>query len=236
MPYDWKLLYRRRRRTPDPYRVMYFDMETLRAAALLNWDDPTGTRDGTITGATISPTGVPAKSCFFDGNDYISIGAFGLSGTALTFATWVRCSLNPTVSQTLIGDAAESAAIGYIVSLRNANTDTLRWDYAYGTDHGSATASGFFTGYNDAWVHVAVVCDYAAKTCKFYRNGTLHTTVNMTGTPVFPSTSRTRYLGAYNSTPIHPLTNGYIDEVQLWTRALTDAEVLDEARKLPARG
>ena len=234
MPYDWKLLYRRRRRTPDPYRVMYFDMETLRSAALRNWDDPTGTRDGTITGATISPTGVPAKSCFFDGDDYISIGAFGLSGTALTFAAWVRCALNATTVQTFIGDNTQSSTVGYIWCYRDVASDYLIWRYADGAGARWAAALAFFTNYDDTWVHIAVVCDYAAKTCRFYRNGALHTTVNMTGTPVFPSTSRTRYLGAYNSTPTYPLTNGYMDEVQLWTRALTDAEVLAESRLLPA--
>jgi hypothetical protein len=234
--FDQELLLRRKRRYPDPYRVLYMDMETLRAGKIRNWDNADGTRDGTINGMTIAGTGMPAKSGFFDGNDYVTIGAFGLSGTALTFAAWIRCAQNATITQTFIGDNAGSTTVGWLHIYRDAAQDNIKLAYANGSAVAYANAASFFTGYDNTWVHATVVCDYAGATCKFYRNGTLHTNAGLSGTPVFPSTSRTRYLGAYNSTPSYPLTNGYIDEVQLWTRALTDAEVLAQSRLLPARG
>jgi hypothetical protein len=231
---EQQMYFKRRRRVPDPYRVLYMDMETLRSSKLRNWDDPTGTRDGTITGMTIAGTGMPAKSGYFNGSAYVSIGAFGLSGTALTFAAWVRCSLNASTLQTIISDATQSGTAGFIWCLRVTNGYDLYWEYADGTSFQVALAANFFSGFDNTWTHVAVVCDYAGKTCKFYRNGALFSTAALTGTPLYPSSSRTRYLGAYSATPQYPLTNGYIDEVQLWTRALTDAEVLAESRLLPA--
>jgi hypothetical protein len=231
---EWQMYFKRRRRVPDPYRVLYMDMETLRAGKLRNWDNADGTRDGTINGMTIAGTGMPAKSGYFNGSAYVTIGAFGLSGTALTFAAWVRCVLSTIHAQTFIGDNANSATVGWLHIYRDTNANNLIFAYANGSTSTFVVDASFFAGYDDTWVHVAIVCDYAGATTRYYRNGTLHTTAAMTGTPVFPSTSRPRYLGAYNATPDYPLTNGYMDEVQLWTRALSAAEVLAESRLLPA--
>ena len=208
----------------DSAAILKMDMESLRAGKLKNDGDESGATDGTIVGAT-DVLGKVGRARYFDGNDYVAIGSFPLSGTALTFAAWVRCSFNATGEQTIMGDSAWSNTVGFINIARIANTNTLRWAYANGTTGLDAAATDFFSGYDDAWVHVAVVCDYAAKVCKFYRNGVLHTTVAMSGTPVFPSTSRARYLGAYSATPNFPLTNGYIDEPHLFQMALSEEDI-----------
>ena len=41
-----------------------------------------------------------------------------------------------------------------------------------------------------------MVCDYTGKILKGYRNGILFGTANLTGTPIFPSTNRAKYIGA----------------------------------------
>ena len=208
----------------DSAAILKMDMESLRAGKLKNDGDESGATDGTISGAT-DVVGKVGRARYFDGNDYVSIGSFPLSGTILTFAAWVWCGFNAAVPQTVIGDDAASGTIGYILCWRTANSNGLTWDYANGTIIEYATAPNFFMGYDNTWVYVTVVCDYAAKVCKFYRNGVLHTTVNMSGTPVFPSTDRTRYLGAFDTAPTYPLTNGYIDEAQLFQMALTEADI-----------
>ena len=208
----------------DSAAILNMDMDSLRAGKLQNFGDESGVTDGTIQGAT-DAQGRFGRARFFDGNDYVAIGSFPLSGTALTFAAWVRCIFQAGMYQTFIGDSAQSFTVGYIWSRRDANTDTLVWEYADGAANHDALAPNFFTGYDDTWVHVAVVCDYAAKTCLFYRNGALHTTVAMSGTPMFPSTGRVRYLGVWTTAPAYPLTNGYIDEVQLFQMALSEQDI-----------
>jgi hypothetical protein len=208
----------------DSAAILNMDMESLRAGKLQNFGDESGATDGTISGAT-DVVGKVGRARYFDGNDYVTIGSFPLTGRALTFAAWVRCQLHATAHQAFMGDNTTSATIGYIICYRPANTDNLAWEFADGATPTSVSSPIFFTGYDDTWVHVAVVCDYAAKTCLFYRNGALLTTAAMSGTPVFPSTDRVRYLGAHSTLPDLPLTNGYIDEPHLFQMALSEADI-----------
>jgi hypothetical protein len=70
-----------------------------------------------------------------------------------------------------------------------------------------------------------VVCDYANKTGKFYRNGVqFGSTINLAGTPVFPSTNRAKYIGAY-SNGNYELTDGSLDEVRIYNRQISASEV-----------
>jgi len=70
-----------------------------------------------------------------------------------------------------------------------------------------------------------MVCDYTNKTLKAYRNGIqFGATQNLTGTPVFPSANRVKYIGAYRSS-LHRLTDGSLDEVRIYNRGLSAEEV-----------
>jgi hypothetical protein len=96
----------------------------------------------------------------------------------------------------------------------------MKWQYAAGTSIQEASVSDYFTTpYNDAWLHLVVVCDYVGKKTYFYRNGVPYgSPVAMSGTPAFPSTARVKYVGSYNTT-LNILTNGYLANVYLGTLA-----------------
>ena len=182
-------------------------------------------RHGTINGSGVFATKPNGSRClYFDGvGDYVATPSFGLTGTVVVFAAWVRC--NPhTSSQNFIGDDEAHVAPGFIHSMRDRTGLTgyaLIWYYASGAVS-QAEATGFFTGYDDVWLHMVVVCDYAGKNVYFYRNAVLFATVAMVGTPLFPSTDRVKYIGSYNTTT-NLLTDGYLQNVYLGTLATMPA-------------
>ena len=178
-------------------------------------------RHGTVFGSGVYATKPNGGRClYFDGvGDYVRTSSFGLSGTVVVFACWVRCKTF-TARQALLGDNAETNTVGFFECYRLGSSGDLIWQYADGSSNQKATATSFFGGaVEDIWLHVAVVCDYAGKKTYFYRNGIpFGSPVTMNGTPDFPSTARVKYLGCYN-TSAYLLTAGYLANVQLWTLA-----------------
>jgi hypothetical protein len=47
----------------------------------------------------------------------------------------------------------------------------------------------------------------------------------LTGTPLFPSTNRVKYVGNYNMGTSYPLADGSLDEVRIYNRGLGAEEV-----------
>ena len=195
-------------------------------------------RNGTVNGSGVYTTARGQQALYFDGTgDYVATPSFGLSGTVVVFATWVRCKFSATLRQSFLGDDASSVTVGHLWCRRNANSDGLRWQYAEGTVATGAEYVTFFSApYDNVWVHAVVACDYPAKSTTIHRNGTLVATVAMSGTPVFPSTDRVKYIGSY-STGQYMLTDGYMANVQLWTLAtMPPLAVMDASVKRIAAG
>jgi len=71
-----------------------------------------------------------------------------------------------------------------------------------------------------------LVCDYANKTLKAYRNGVLFDTKILAGTPPFPLTNRVKYIGSFDSASAAlRLTDGSLDEVRIYNRGLNAEEI-----------
>jgi hypothetical protein len=191
--------------------------------------DDAASNTGTITGATwkSESDGCPSGNClYFDGDDRITTSAFALSGTVITASGWVKTTFSVSIIQSIIAEGSTSATIGYLWMYRGANSDNVLWRYADGASASRyANLSNFFTGYDNTWVHFAVVADYSGTyPVKFYRNGELIQTTTMSnGTPIFPSTSRAKYLGSYGTS--YPITNGNLDDIRIYNRELSAAEI-----------
>jgi prepilin-type N-terminal cleavage/methylation domain-containing protein len=208
----------------DPNLVAYwkFDEGTGSTTA-----DSATSHGGVITGATWqTESNCKSNNClYFDGSDRVVISPFSLSGTVLTVSGWVKIANNATVRQTIMGEANVSATVGYIFLYRNSGQDDLLWRYADGSSTAAyVRTTTFFTGYDNTWVHFAVVADYSGKTVKFYRNGTLIQTSTMAGTPVFPSTNRVKYLGDY-SAGAYPIIGGSLDDIRIYNKELSGDEI-----------
>ncbi|MDF1498383.1 MAG: PA14 domain-containing protein [Patescibacteria group bacterium] len=162
----------------------------------------------------------------FDGiNDYVKTNSFSIPNTnnVITFSGWINNS-KKTAHQTLIADATQSGSTGFLFLYRQYDNDYLIWQFAFGTSYSYFySSSNFFTGYDNQWVYVTAVVDYANKTAKFYRNGELINTATTTLNMLFPNLSRSKYIGSYNSSA-HRF-DGLMDDVRIYNRALSDAEV-----------
>jgi hypothetical protein len=201
----------------DPNGQLYYPFEN-------QANDYSGhARHGTVFGSGVYATRPNAGRClYFDGTgDYVATPSFSLGDTSkhvLVFACWTRCKLYASNNQTLLSDNAPSATIGFLYCIRPTNTNTLRWRYADGAGIRTIDVADYFkTPYNDTWLHLLIVCDYAGKVTYFYRNGSLFgSSVAMTGTPVFPSSNYVNYIGSYNTT-LYMLTDGYLANIYLGT-------------------
>jgi len=157
-------------------------------------------------------------SLLFGGTGNVTTSSFALSGTVLTVSGWVKLSLS-TLNQAIMTDNITSATIGHIWVFRYKNFNRLYWSYADGSLDNLIGMNTFFTGYEDVWVHFAIIADYSSPySIKFYRNGDLIQTSNMVGTPVFPITNNVKRFG-------NNITNGNISNLRIYNRRLTDLEI-----------
>jgi concanavalin A-like lectin/glucanase superfamily protein len=74
----------------------------------------------------------------------------------------------------------------------------------------------------DTWHHIAYAIDAAAGTAEVYLDGVLGATLNFTGTPLLMKSDQELRIG--NSSGVEYM-NGMIDEVRIYNRALSAAEV-----------
>jgi hypothetical protein len=165
---------------------------------------------------------------YYDANgaDYISTPSFAIPNTGiLTIEAWMKS--NPyTNQQSLVGESNSSVTIGLINIRRVANSNSLYFQYVNGDNLLFFPATNVFTSLDNQWVHIAVVCDYANKVGKWYRNGVqFGTDATLTGTPLFPSTNRVKYIGAYGS-PLNNIQDGSLDEVRIYNRGLSAEEIM----------
>ena len=188
--------------------------------------DDAASNTGTITGATWkSQTDCKRGGClYFDGDDYVTTSAFALSGTSLTITGWIKIARNASIYQFIIGEGTYTGTVGHIAIQRSADQNNLLWRFADGAANGAVEMSTFFTDYDNVWVHFAITADYSGLyPVKFYRNGELIQTSNMT-TPLFPSTNRIKYLGDLGAI-IYPVTDGNLDDIRIYNRELSASEI-----------
>ena len=177
-------------------------------------------RNGTVNGSGVYATKPNGGRClYFDGvGDYVATPSFGLSGTVVVFAADVRCK-KYTDYQVLFSKSSTFM----LLRLPSPSADEyLRWYYGNpGQQYAQAVI--LTSAYEDVWLHLCVACDYDGKMCYFYRNGVLIDSVVLSGTPVFPTSSATTYLGSYTDGTSYLLQASYLANVQLWTLATMPA-------------
>jgi hypothetical protein len=160
------------------------------------------------------------------GTDYISTSSFAIPNTGiLTIEAWMK-SQKKTTTQEITSDGSLSNTVGYIRMYRYANTYSLYYEYSNGLTISNIPSINYFLNLDSQYIHIVVVCDYTNKKGYVYRNGVqFGSTLNLLGTPQFPSVNRVKYIGAYNAVPGYPLTDGSLDEVRIYNRGLSADEV-----------
>jgi hypothetical protein len=73
--------------------------------------------NGTLSGPERQTTIGTNKAMYYDasGADYISTSAFAIPNTGiLTVEAWMKSTLNTTLAQSILGDAASNAVTGFL--------------------------------------------------------------------------------------------------------------------------
>jgi len=195
--------------------------------------DDSGTgNNGTISGATWTPNGKNGGALDFDGtNDSVSIPGTTSTlamTTGMTLSAWVKprdiAGLNQQIigrdSLSLGGSAwslnADSASQkpGFTVFAQNPSTGTTT----------SGTASGTAALTNGDWAHLTGV--WTGSIMSLYVNGTLVGFGSVSGNVV--NTGEAIKIGGTSVGGVAKYFDGLIDDVRIYNRALSSAEILDD--------
>jgi hypothetical protein len=179
----------------------------------------------------LSPNGVVGGGGVFNGTVCLTRPGTDLSFPgvgALTAMAWVR-STRPSAPW----EGAIVGGLGHYFIAVDANPATQRFLAAIGTsqstsfDYKSSTATAELGAAQ--WHHVAATYDTAAAKLLQYVDGKLVNTTTLSGN--IPATPVAMYLGCRKDAAVGQFFWGYLDELALYRRALSAAELSDYVRR-----
>ena len=183
---------------------------------------PANANTGTLTNSPTWVDGKVGKALSFDGtDDWVNIGNSSSlnASTDYTISMWVYNSAGSDTYPTLLNRATQATNNGFFwIYTTGTNEADLNFQYADGTNFVSTTFSSALT--TNTWQHIVFTFDNASKALKLYINGSqFSTTRTLTGS--LPIDDGTLYLGTYNGTATNYSFLGYLDEVRIYTSALS---------------
>jgi hypothetical protein len=186
-----------------------------------NANDSVGTNNGTISGATFS-SAYYGGGANFDGGDFIDVGTVALGNTfTLSMRVWINA--NASNIQTLLANSASGATSnGFRLFVNTANTSNraVLFETGNGTvGNGAATAAGAIVP--NAWNHLAVTIDRSTGAAAIWVNG-INATSDGTIRTDFATSANTDFGQMTNG---GSRLNGRLDQVRIYNRVLTAAEV-----------
>lgn len=190
--------------------------------------------DGTITGATQADPAIRGTGLSFDGtDDFVNIpDSFSLDrGGPLTLSAWVRPTGSTDSFPKIVGKEGSDPPSGQANYMFQSNTSTNDnvvfrvTDNSDGTNY-DVTLAEPWTKYNNTWVHLTGV--YDGTELRGYRNGELVGT-NNAGSFIPDLSNNPAFIGTF-PTAKDNFFAGQIDDVRLYSRALSPAEIHDVYR------
>jgi hypothetical protein len=184
---------------------------------------------GTLTNGASWTAGARLNAVDLDGaNDFVDVGMIDVSGSAMTLAAWFNSSQlanTPSNDGRIISKAqgtAESKHFWMLSTIRSGSDTRLRFRLKAGGKTTTLVASsGNLT--ENQWFHAAAVYDGASM--KLYLDGVLVGSLNKTGA-IAVSSSVPVWIGGNPTDPTIRPWQGAIDDVRIYDRALSAAEVL----------
>ncbi|UOQ96196.1 T9SS type A sorting domain-containing protein [Hymenobacter sp. 5317J-9] len=166
----------------------------------------------------------------FDGvGKYVDAGVIALNPTGFSLECWVKANsfkLGSPFISSVIG-MEDGGVNNAQIRLGDANITGDRPQFVMNTGTLSRKVTSATTLSAGTWYHLAATYDGSAM--KLYINGVLNASLNATTTP----TANAAFSFGRNYASSRCL-DGSIDEVRVWQRALTAAEILANACDVPA--
>ncbi len=202
-------------------------------AALLRLDETAGTaafdssglgNDGSIHGDPTHITGQSGNALYLNGsNDYVVVpDSPSLDARdAITLSAWLRPEQVGT--QYVVKKAAHGTVDGYEMTLSENGTVFVRFNNASAGNNYRVDSQTLYPTDGNTWIHVAAT--YDGSTIKLYINGKLESSQSAS----FQIGVNDLGLGIGAEENGYRPMRGTIDEVRVYTRALSDAEIQDLA-------
>ncbi len=170
-------------------------------------------------GPALNQAGLVDNAVTFDGtDDYVTVAGSGslVASDAVTMSAWVRPAASANIDRIIINKEGE-----YELGLSDANE--VKWAIANASPGWAWHQTGCFLT-NGKWAHIVV--SYDGVEVRTYVDGALVETYAASGTitDVYPALNELRIGGRSNS-PAGKNFAGKIDDVHLYTRAVTPSEV-----------
>lgn len=151
----------------------------------------------------------------------------------ITIAMWIKIEQLPSTAEAYMGLFNKARADGNLsYAFYLIDDDRLYFSYwLNGTSDGNNTAGHInnfvVSGDVGNWVHVAVSVDVSAQSITFYKNGTgLTTDVDVqSATSIFDGNANGVLGAGYWGGTYEQFFDGIIDEVGIWSKALSSAEI-----------
>jgi hypothetical protein len=176
---------------------------------------------GTLMNGAAWTAGTNGQAVALDGvDDYVRIPhAAALNAFPLTVAVWFKTTTT-TGFRGLANKYVSGSYNGYQIYFSNGNLCAWYMRDPANNVYDATSCTLSTAGYNDgSWHHAALVVDSAGG--RLYVDGAQKATRAWTGTPGAPSTAQEIRLGNYGA-----YLPGAVDELLVYNRALTAAEVL----------
>lgn len=210
------------------------------------WTDRSGLGNhGTLTNGPLWKLGVGGyrSSIYLDGvNDYVAVSSTSdlqfSSGDKITISAWVKPSSFGNYSTVLIKDRTAGSARGnYAFRIGNGASDQQKLTFYYASALNTyhvyqADADSFNT---TDWWHIAVTYTFAtASSAQLYINGqaVAGSWVVLTGSSAPLTAADPLWIGANKyGAGITERFNGQVDDVRIYNRVLSQAEIVNMARR-----
>jgi hypothetical protein len=186
-------------------------------------------RNAQVVGASWA-TGFSGNALSFNGaSTYADAGPFNVTGTAVTIAAWFKASTLPDTDPRIVSKATGASEQDhyFMVSTTNASGARLRFRLKTGGSTKTLIASSQ-TVPAGQWVHMAATYDGA--TMRLYQNGVQVGSMPASGN-IDGNSSAPVCIGANPNA--YGVFNGLIDDVRLYSRAMSAADIAVLANAAP---
>ncbi|MBI4089029.1 LamG domain-containing protein, partial [Candidatus Kaiserbacteria bacterium] len=186
---------------------------------------------GTLTNGPVRAIGKIGQGLRFDGtDDYVNAGTSNFAGDgAVSESMWVKffqsesgssyhimTDLNRTTDLVFYFDDTSGTELIKFGHRNSGGNHGVQWD----------VSSAYASQWKNKWKHFVVVYDGgatdSATSYSFYVDGVLYTTGKASS--LIGGSTSSNIIG-YDSVPVGGYLNGLVDEVRIYNRALTAAEV-----------
>jgi len=191
-----------------------------------NATDAHGSINGTVYGATLTSSGVNGSAYNYDGsNDYTNLGNPTALDNLHTGDWSISIWINPDVISSLKDVAGKNGGGGGFYHYIGNSTGDISFTSGYTTTNSIATSGNVVS--SGEWNHIVGVFTVSNKTWSIYHNGSeVSYSAQTGGSGNFRGgTSDNFVFGAYDAVSGSRNYDGIIDEVAIWTKAVTSDEV-----------